>query len=66
MKGQKHQGLPEFIVVNSLGQAFSGFEKGGQFVWDDNWDNAKPLTQDSQTSYLGYNLEKIYVDELNK
>ena len=49
-----------FIVVNPLGEVFSGMEMG-EFKFSKNWDDAKPLEK-SNTKFLMKNKENELIN----
>ena len=43
MTGKKVEKAKEFIVMNSRSEYFCGLMYGGQLVWTDDYNEAKPL-----------------------
>ena len=52
MTGKKHQKPKEFIVMNSQLEYFSGMMYGGQLVWCDDYNEAKPLDDERKFQTL--------------
>lgn len=48
----------EFIVVNMKGEAFIGIRNGGKFLFESNWSNAKPFTDEQQVTILKETYKK--------
>ena len=48
MVGKKHQKPKQFIVMNSQLEYFSGMMYGGQLVWCDDYNEAKPLDDEAK------------------
>ena len=52
MTGKKHQKPKQFIVMNSQLEYFSGMMYGGQLVWCDDYNEAKPLDDERKFQTL--------------
>lgn len=56
---------PGYLVLDVYARVFAGLEKGGEFVFSENYDEAKPLYGQEkfdfmkQNSYLG--LEQMFI-----
>ena len=52
MTGKKHQKPKQFIVMNSQLEYFSGMMYGGELVWCDDYNEAKPLDDERKFQTL--------------
>ncbi len=52
MTGKKHQKPKQFIVMNSQLEYFSGLSYGGELVWCDDYNEAKPLDDERKFKTL--------------
>ena len=52
MTGKKHQKPKQFIVMNSQLEYFSGMMYGGQLVWCNDYNEAKPLDDERKFQTL--------------
>jgi hypothetical protein len=64
-KRKKYQPQPdEYIVVADNGQVWTGI-RGEELAFSDDWDEAKPLTNDIQFGHLErmtyFKLEKLFL-----
>ena len=51
-----HSNIDRFIVINSLSQCFIGIKSGRDFMWSDNWDEAKHLHSKKQLGLTRKNI----------
>jgi hypothetical protein len=62
---QEYEDEPEYLVLDVYARVFAGLEKGGEFVFSENYDEAKPLYGQEKfdfmkrNSYLG--LEQMFI-----
>jgi hypothetical protein len=54
MTGKKEPKCKWFIVMNSKLEYFSGLMYGGQLVWCDDYNEAKPLDDEAKFKTLQY------------
>jgi len=52
MTGKKYQKPKQFIVMNSQLEYFSGLAYGGELVWCDDYNEAKPLNDERKFKTL--------------
>ena len=71
--GRNNQELeeePPYIVMDVYARVFAGLEKGGEYVFSEDYDEAKPLYGQEKfdfmkrNSYLG--LEQMFIEDGRK
>ena len=67
---QEYKDEPEYLVLDVYARVFAGLEKGGEYTFSENYDEAKPLQGQEKfdfmkrNSYLG--LEQIFLENGRK
>lgn len=67
---QEYEDEPEYLVLDVYARVFAGLEKGGEYTFSENYDEAKPLQGQEKfdfmkrNSYLG--LEQIFLENGRK
>lgn len=67
---QEYEEEPEYLVLDVYARVFAGLEKGGESIFSENYDDAKPLQGQEKfdfmkrNSYLG--LEQIFLEDGRK
>ena len=61
---------PEYLILDEYARVFAGLEKGGESIFSENYDEAKPLQGQEKfnfmkrNSYLG--LEQMFLEDGRK
>jgi hypothetical protein len=67
---QEYEDEPEYLVLDVYARVFAGLERGGEYVFSENMDEAKPLQGQEKfdfmkrNSYLG--LEQIFLKNVRE
>ena len=64
MRDPKVDTIPEFFVVNSLGEIYVGLFDGGCAKWSSDWSEGKPLNNINQLTTIK-KMMKMEYGELN-
>ena len=67
---QEYDEEPEYLILDVYARVFAGLEKGGESIFSENYDEAKPLQGQEKfdfmkrNSYLG--LEQMFLEDGRK